>query len=266
MLTKINNRLSSFYPLFGFYFLAWVVHLIIISIISFFHFRLDHRLIVIENWIFDYAWTLSLMSKVIAFILYWRYFYEDRIKNFTEAFESSAKKSINPEVLIFTIMNFALLSFFVKPIVQENVLFSAGPSITHYLSVFFVFFIDLMVLKIFRRNKGELNIKEVVICSSFLYLYNIAVFPFGENLGISFYSLIVLFFIYYFEFGKSYVNSSIYVLLVLCPLFVILGIDPVWGSKFAYFEPATSIRRDVVFAVLPIVTYVYFSFIRRRTL
>jgi len=206
------------------------------------------------------------MSKVIAFIIYWRYFYEDRIKNFGDAFDSSGRKNINPEIIIFSIMNFALLSFFIKPLAQENVLFSVGPSITHYLSIFFVFFIDLMVFKIYRRNSGELSLKEVIISSSFLYLYNIVVFPFGENLGLPFFSLIMLFFIYFYEFGKSYVNSSIYVLLVLCPLFVILGIDPVWGSKFAFFKPALSVKKEIVFSVLPVVTFIYFSFIRRRTL
>ena len=42
--------------------------MIILSLSTFFHFLLDHRLGVIDDWLFEYAWQLITVSKFLGFV------------------------------------------------------------------------------------------------------------------------------------------------------------------------------------------------------
>src|SRR5690606_25140720 len=46
-----------------------VFQLVTVSLISFFHFLLDHKLGVIEDWVFDKGWEIVVLVKVCAFVV-----------------------------------------------------------------------------------------------------------------------------------------------------------------------------------------------------
>ncbi len=46
--------------------LMWFFHLILVSVVSFVHFQLDHSLGIIENWIFDQGWEIVTIAKLLA--------------------------------------------------------------------------------------------------------------------------------------------------------------------------------------------------------
>ena len=56
------------------YFLGYQVtmlltYLIIVSILAYFHFLLDHSLSVIEDWIFDHGWEIVIASKLLSLFI-----------------------------------------------------------------------------------------------------------------------------------------------------------------------------------------------------
>jgi hypothetical protein len=51
---------------FGYSILFLIFHLATISLVSFFHFLLDHDMSVIENWLYRNAWEMILLSKALA--------------------------------------------------------------------------------------------------------------------------------------------------------------------------------------------------------
>ena len=72
------NQLSEFFESpFGsqikyyafFYFILWSMHLVLISLISYFHLLLNHNIRTIGDWIGDRGWTLIILSKVLIFYL-----------------------------------------------------------------------------------------------------------------------------------------------------------------------------------------------------
>ena len=50
----------------GYSLLFLVIHLSLISLVSFFHFLLDHDMLVIENWLYRNAWEMIFFSKLIS--------------------------------------------------------------------------------------------------------------------------------------------------------------------------------------------------------
>jgi len=57
----------KFYALF--YFILWSLHLILISLISFFHLLLNHNIRTIGDWIGDRGWELIIFSKLLIFYI-----------------------------------------------------------------------------------------------------------------------------------------------------------------------------------------------------
>ena len=73
-LTRIKNFFSSnlgkqivFYALFSM--TLWGLHLIIISLVSFFHFILGHNIRTIGYWIADRGWQIIIITKLSLFYL-----------------------------------------------------------------------------------------------------------------------------------------------------------------------------------------------------
>ena len=52
-----------------FYGVLWGVHLILISLVSFFHLLLEHNIRTIGDWIGDRGWGLIILSKMSVFYL-----------------------------------------------------------------------------------------------------------------------------------------------------------------------------------------------------
>ena len=58
---------------FCFYVVIWLVHLVLISIVSYFHLLLNHSISTIGDWIVDRGWTLIVISKLFVFILVYQF-------------------------------------------------------------------------------------------------------------------------------------------------------------------------------------------------
>lgn len=262
MLNNIKLKLENYLSIMVYYFIAWLTHLVIVSIVSFFHFRLDHRLIVVENWLFDFAWTIGLLSKLFSFIIYFKYFSD--VKNLNaEIFDSSRWSGFNPAVVVYSLMNVIVLSVVSQLKFFDNVLFSYEGTLLNYITVFLFYFIDIFVFSLLKKND---NYKkwDIVYSAIIVFIFNIALYPYLGVSSLKLFSVILLFFTYFYNFNTSYLNTSLFLLIVLCPLFAIFGADPFWGNKYSAF--LSNSDSTLYYIILAIVMLFYFTFFKRRTL
>lgn len=255
----------------GFYFLAWVIHVLVLSVVAFFHFRLDHKLIIIENWIYDFAWQLALLSKLISFFIYYKFFYESRTKNFSDLIFNI--KSFLPQFEVFavslTILGF--FSYFSHLSFADNVLFTFDRFFIQGGSIFILLFLDFLVIDIFDKDKSPIKtdpkslIIKVLFTSLVITIYTISIFPFGDNLNSSVFSLFGIAYVFYFLFDRSFINGLCYTAIVLIPLFTLFGFDPVWGQKFSYFTPQIKNLSLYSFSLMGVLLGYYCFFNKKRS-
>jgi uncharacterized membrane protein len=96
--------------------MLWGVHIIELSLVSFFHFLLDHRLAVIEGWVFDKAWEMILIAKVlpILFLLKFVYLKSQSRHPLRDQFFSGINIP-SYEIWVMIVVSLILTALFTKP-------------------------------------------------------------------------------------------------------------------------------------------------------
>ena len=244
-----------------FYFFSWPVHIVVVSIISFFHFRLNHQLIVIENWIFDYSWQTHTVSKIISFFLFFKFFLGMSTYSLLERVIYTTNKLPSLGVVILCLMNLAFILYIGTPERYENVLFSYQRLLFHSVTIIGSFFVDLMVLEILEDEiSSEINpCFKILVISLIVFIYMLVTLFHGWNLSILLLFLLFLNFSYYFLYENRFMNSIIFSLLVVSPLFSIFGFDPVWTNKYSlYIFKNKNIEMPLIVLVFVSILYRYY--------
>lgn len=253
---------KRYFPVAMFYVFAWIIHIILISIMTFFHFRLDHKLIIVENWIFDFAWSLNLISKLVSFVVFWKFFHDPKKQR--ELVEKKDEMVINYQVFIYSVMCLVILVWANKPKLIENVLYSFSSSLLHFFTIFFVFILDVLIFKVLiKKFEQEYFVKDTLFATCILTLYNVLIFPYIGLQSAGLASLLLICFLIYNQFERSVINTALFIFIVICPIFTFFGNDPIWGDKFSTFS--LNQTSTVYYIVLAIVMFLYFTFFRRRT-
>jgi hypothetical protein len=237
-------------------------------VIAFFHFRLDHKLIVIENWILDLAWPVNLFSKSVAFILFFKFFYEGRVRNVFDIIFT--KKNLIPSFHAFalTMMNLVFFIIFIRPFYADNVLFTLDRLFFHSASIYITLVIDFVIIMILENELKETNhtIPKIFYSSVVVFLYFMACFPMVKTVPLSFLFMLCLSFSYFFLFRRSVAVSSLFIAVVLIPLYCLIGFDPVWGSKFSLFKSSIySINLQSFCLMAAFLGYFYVIFKKRSS-
>lgn len=251
-----------------FYIFGWLIHIITISVVAFFHFRLGHRLIVIENWILDLAWPINLFSKSVALILFFKFFYEGRIKNLQDIIFN--RKNLIPSFhsTALVVMNLLFFVAFARPFFADNVLFDVERLFMHTASIVGTFLIDLVIILIIEtesRNKNY-TVAKILYTSVIVFMYFLACFPMVKDLPLSILFMMGLNFSYFFFFRRSVTTSLLFISVVVVPLYTLLGFDPVWENKFSLFKTNLySINLHSFCLMLAFSGYFYFIYKKRSS-
>ena len=262
----ILKNIRNFYIKYcSFYLLCVIAHVVLISIITFFHFLLDHRLIVVENWIYDFSWTLFLISKSVCFYLYYKFFIYTMSRT---SLLDLLKREVNfksSENYILPLISLGFICFYANPNMRENTDFDLGRSLFHGGCVLFTMFIDLIMLKLMMKefSRNTLRFTEVLIFSLINYLAFQGTFLFTS---LSFHVLIINFLFFYFYFYKKSMGLSLsFIFLFVIPLYLFLGFDPVWNGDFSLFSTSlNNINVHIVSLALSIMLYFNWGFLKRR--
>lgn len=244
--------------------LCWLLYLIILSLGTFFHFLLDHRLGVIEDWLFEFGWQLISVSKLLGFLAISSFYMikfdvgNPLVKIFYEGNRSLDVRLI--KIFLFIFISLVLFGGF-----EKGVTFNIYKVLASYTSSVSFYFFDVIVI-ILGQKVWPLSLKKQ---SSLLW--PISLIFIGSSLLIflkeqenSFLFTLHIILLFKFLLGESegWTNPLAYLLLIVGPITSFLGIDPVWGNDFSLVQ--TYLGRDNIYLFTIIIISFFFIKIHNK--
>lgn len=242
--------------------IVWLVHMVLISFISFFHFLLDHRLSVIEEWAFANAWQISIMTKAIAAFAVLKFILvKSDLRIFRAHLEESVKIWRVPYyIYVCVTFLFLFLLWSGNPTITPNRDFSLIDTFIAYFGTFCFFGTDLLVLffllHFYHLRRGELFI-TALISTVIFFGSNKIVLVFNREIsayvGTSF---LLLFYLMTLDKNR-FVYPLLFLLAIYCPFAGLFGLDPLWGNSraFLYMTSGISLSSQIISLII-IINYI----------
>jgi hypothetical protein len=221
-----------------YYVFLWCLHLILISLVSFFHLLLDHNIRTIGDWINDRGWTLIIISKVVVFYLA-MLFVNLKTKKFF-SLKSYIRNSIqSPRIEVFVAILFLLIGllgigemkFNSIMIVEFN---RIGLSILGTFIFFAVDYTFLVILDVFYPvREDSMRLKRLFLFPLLFYLFSAATFVYEQTISMKLYAFFMLL-LYSGEWRrKNWTLPALFLVAFIIPTYSLLGLDPVWGEVYS---------------------------------
>lgn len=257
---KITDFLDSplgsqikYYALF--YLVMWSLHLVLISLISYFHLLLNHNIRTIGDWIGDRGWALIIASKILIFYL-------------ASQFILLKSKKINllkdyiincmhfPRKEIFVILIFLLIGLMGlgKITLNRTFIFELDRILFSVVGTFIFFAVDyalLIVLEIFFPidEQKEKN-KKLLVFPLLFYSFTCATFIYEQTVSIKLYAFFFLL-MYVGEWRRrNWSVPLLFLLAFLIPYYSFFGFDPVWNANYTFFKMERSISSFSLFVLI----------------
>ncbi|TDJ06851.1 MAG: hypothetical protein E2O68_04305 [Deltaproteobacteria bacterium] len=264
----MKNSLLRDLSYYVFYNLVTLVSItIIVSLITFFHFLLDHSIEAIESWISDNGWGLITASKLIALFIVMKFHVLNKndkptFKKLTLDHFIFPKKEFYPILLAFIGLFFVLesVNFVVGEFELDNVIKS-------FFYAFLFYFSDLFLLAQISSNGKTSRLKNflyplifVIIAKTSFLLITVSDEKGQLTLLITYLNMVLLMFISGLnrENKFSLLAPLIFLIFYICPIISIFGLDPVWGDSRAVMtlKIIPYLKNYIVFSLL-ILCYLY---------
>lgn len=224
-----------------FYAVIWVFHLIIVSVISYFHLILNHSIGTIADWIIDRGWIVISISKIVIFSIAVQ-FMKLKTKKYV-LIKGMLRNSVSwPRHESFVLLVFLLLGIITIGNIHYNPAFildfnhlissSIGTLVFFGIDLFFI-----LILDIFNPLKTEEERKLKIFIFPFMfYLYTRATFVYEQTISFNLYGyfLLILYFAYWRR--RNWTLPIFLIISFFLPLFVFMGLDPVTGPTFSIFS------------------------------
>ena len=246
----------------GYNFFIVVTTLVLVSLVAFFHFLLDHRLGIIEEWIFQNSYQILMLSKSLSLIgilsfIHVRAVVKNPIKIIIR------KSFIFPhyKVLAISFLQIFVIIFLAVPKWSGDGDVSLLNIITSFVGtvLFYLFDVFLLVsLQDMIPIKG-LSVLLLNLIYSIIF-FGVAKFTFfyGTNVG-GFIFFNSFFCFYLAQLGKNnWTFPLIWLILVAAPLASFMGMDILWKNTYALFEFTQKLDKIELFIVM-IVSILYLS-------
>ncbi len=245
-----SSQVKTLSHYLGYLLILWIIHLVFISFVSFFHFQLNHRISVIEEWAFKNAWQLAIFSKLLACWAMMRFILvksDQRI--FKRIWDASLEWWKVPDYIYVAItffLAFVLLNG--RPEVVTVREFSIFSTLISGLGTIIFFGTDLLVLFFLRQfypmRRGEM-LFSVLALSVVFCLGNRAIYIYTQGIDSS--ALLFFLLLYFFSvLEKRRFVFPLLFLLVLSPLAAFFGVDLLWGDGQSYLQ----MTRKITFSTL----------------
>ena len=182
---------------FFFYAVLWGFHLILISLISFFHLLLDHNIRTIGDWISDRGWSLIILSKVFVFYLAMLFVNLKTKKIFS--LKSYFRNSVQaPRIEVIVTLLFLVIALFglgelrlnkTMIIEIDRLLLSVAGSFVFFA----VDYVLLVILDVFYPVREEsLRLKRIIFFPLFFYFFTAATFVYEQTITLKLYAFFIL--------------------------------------------------------------------------
>lgn len=240
-----NNRLNliKIFSIYGLYLgVSWGIYHLMITLVSFFHFQLGHKVGVIEDWIFDQGWVLVVLPKFLSFYIFYKIYTMDEysrfpIKSILLRYFDRPRGKIVVGLIFFWMMQIYLWGM---PKYESN-------SITNTLyDSFFggllLYFLDFFLLFLMEKSYPIFKTKDEILkgfgCSllfilslSYLYPFNLFSLSFNTLCWAFINFFFLLSFISSFTHKMTYFNGVLWILFVTIPVSIFYKMEPIYSSK-----------------------------------
>ncbi|MBL6989128.1 MAG: hypothetical protein ISR65_05095 [Bacteriovoracaceae bacterium] len=241
-------------------FLTWIVHLIIISIVVFFHFILKHDLAVIEEWISLRGYEILIMTKLISLYIAMKFV---NLKNDTnhplKHYLNKGVVAPTREILVVIIFLIMSIVYIGAPIAMNSEEIELISTLLSYVAVCVICLTDIIVLNNFREY-FQLTFKSKLVRN---LLFPIMFWLVHKNTFVYikyFDSIIILHLFMCLIFSDWKKNNwtlpGIYIGLIVAPLASFLGHDWHWKQEYSPFI-ISSLPQVYEYTVLCLLVLVY---------
>ncbi|MBT7610360.1 MAG: hypothetical protein HN576_11435 [Bacteriovoracaceae bacterium] len=241
----------------------WICHTIIISIIAYFHFFLGHRLTIIDDWIFENAWSISTLSKVLAGALIFKFITVkfSRRYPFRELF---GKGIISPSREVLVMITLLLTFFFLygggnlDPMDSYNL----KHNISSFYGVIFFYGVEIFIvysINVYYQLSYKKQLSMIPIYALLFIGHNKVTYFYAEGLTILiFFNFAILCFLIFWE-RLNWTLPVFLMLLYISPAASLLGLDPIWSDRFSAFALKANISAPVYLGInlVPIIYLIY---------
>lgn len=239
---------------FYFYIVIWLIHLVMISLVSYFHLLLNHNISTIGDWIVDRGWTLIIISKLIVFILVYQFV---RLKaDYLVLLKKYFKNAIQwPRQEMYVCLMFLLIGIMSLGKVGWNssLIFELDRIALSSVGTFLFFAFDyvfLVILNLFFPVGDEGKTKKIILFSFLFYFFSFITFQYEQIISMK---LLAYFFLLLYVGLWRRPNWSLplmFLVLFIVPAFSLLGLDPVWGHSFTFFKMLRNISTISIFILV----------------
>lgn len=227
-----------FYSLFCF--VLWLFHLMVISIITFFHFLLNHNIRTVGDWISDRGWQIIILSKVLIFYLATLFINLKLSKNLS--WSSLTRDHFqNIRSKLHVSLMFLVLGAMITGGMGSNssFIFSLFRTLLIMLGIFIFFTVDYMVIYIldhlYPLRRRSYKILKTFIFPVLFYLFSSMTFKYEQNISANLFCFFLLL-MYLGEWRrKNWTYPLLGLFVFIIPSYVLFGADPVWGVLHSPF-------------------------------
>lgn len=240
---------------FVFYVILWGFHLILISLISFFHLLLEHNIRIIGDWISDRGWGLIIISKVAVFYLATLFVNLKTKKIFS--LKSYFRNSIQaPRIEVIVTLLFLVIALLGLGEIKFNstMIVEIDRLLLSIIGSFVFFAVDyvlLVILDVFYPVREDgLRLKRMILLPLFFYFFTAATFVYEQTITLKLYAFFVLL-VYSGEWRrKNWTLPAVFLIAFIVPAFSLLGLDPVWGEIYSPMAASKKISTASIFILI----------------
>lgn len=263
--TNLGAQVSNY--LF-FYAIVWAFHLLLISVVAFFHLILGHNIGTIADWIVDRGWIQMSVTKILIFALAIQ-FMRLRNKKYAHIRGMLRNSFAIPRHESFVVIFFLLLALVGVGDIYLNPAYIFEPTriFISTLGTIIFFGIDLiliLILDVFHPLKqAKDTFRKILLFSLLFYLVTRATFIYEQTISFKLFSyfFIILYCAYWRR--RNWSLPLLMISTVLVPAFTLFGLDPVWGETFTPFQMRHNIS-TVAITIMFAIAIFYFEYRKKK--
>lgn len=234
--------------------LQWIFFNIIMSIVTFFHFKLDHGLNIINEWVFFNGWEIVILTKLISIWLFLKFL-------MVGSTQRNPLKNLILNGIVFPgkeiLISLGGIYFFfifagggdLDPSFKGS--FSQG--LLTFICVFIYYLSTIFVFLAIQRQyplREKYRLLFAPVLGAVILLLEKEIFPFAKGMDSMVFSNLVLcqFLIGWRKYNWSL--SAIFIIAFVAPCAVFIGLDPVFGNEYSLFNLSQNIGGLLYFVIL----------------
>lgn len=221
--------------------IVWIFHLVVISLVSFFHLILNHGLGTIAEWINERGWELIIFTKVVVLFLFFQFFsLRFQVLSKIKSFYQNGFMRLRSDFLIVSVFFFIALFALGKPESNTAIGLEIGNLVLSYVGLIVFFGVDFLFLVLLSANfplPQNDHFKAIVIHALTFFLGSWLSFQYEFINVNSIFFFIFLFLMYLSVWRRdNWTLPFTFLCFILTPISAFFGFDPVWQNQYSFLR------------------------------